>query len=304
MQQQQELAQDEVLDGQAVAEQGGVLEAGLGGFDVPVAEVAPEEGVKTLGVGGELVLLQVLGRAVGQFGEALQDREVVVVELRGVAALQQLREPHDRTQRRLQIVRGDVGEAFQLFVERHQLALALATGIEQREGAQGSGHTHIEPLAGHLGLGAVVVDLVVLDHGGEVVLDVALAELVRARGQVQRAIEGRGLEQLHGVLVRDHPRRLRRGGRCRHLRHYRLCQPPGGFHSWIHHGGGRVRRTHDLHEQGGTARLLRGGHDLRRRHESLAARAGLRQGRRHLHHPRQGPARGNPRRPGSGRART
>ena len=83
---EEELAQDEVLDRETVVDEGRVLEAGLRGFDVPVAEVAPEEGVQSLRVGGEFVLFQILGRAVSQFGEALEDSEVVIVKLRGLDA--------------------------------------------------------------------------------------------------------------------------------------------------------------------------------------------------------------------------
>ena len=83
---QEELAQDEVLNRKAVVNEGRIFEASLGGFDVPVTEVAPEERVQSLRVGGELVFVEVLGRAIGQFGESLQDGEVVIVELRGLDA--------------------------------------------------------------------------------------------------------------------------------------------------------------------------------------------------------------------------
>jgi len=92
VEEQEELAQHEVLDREAVADERGIAQARLGGLDVPVAEVAPEEGVEALGVGRELVLVEVLGRAVGEFGQALEDGEVVVVELRGLEAADHRRE--------------------------------------------------------------------------------------------------------------------------------------------------------------------------------------------------------------------
>ena len=86
VQEQEELAEDEVLHGETIIDQRGVAQSGFRGFDVPVAEVAPEERIETLRVGGELMFVEVLGRAVGEFGETLQDREVIVVELRGLDA--------------------------------------------------------------------------------------------------------------------------------------------------------------------------------------------------------------------------
>ena len=84
VEQEEGLAETEVLNGEAGFFFGRVLEFGLGGLDVPVAEVVPDEGVEALGDGVEFEVFVGFGDAVLGVGELSEDGVVVGVELSGI----------------------------------------------------------------------------------------------------------------------------------------------------------------------------------------------------------------------------
>jgi hypothetical protein len=80
---EEELAEDEVLDGEDVGAGGGVLDAGFRDFDIPVAKVIPEKGVEALGGGGEFVFGEGAFEDAHGVEEGVEEGVVVVVEARG-----------------------------------------------------------------------------------------------------------------------------------------------------------------------------------------------------------------------------
>lgn len=80
VEEEEELAEDEVLDGEAVIFGGEVLIFCFGDFEVPVAEVGPEEGVEVLDGEVEFVDLEVVLDIVEELGEGGEDGVVIGVE--------------------------------------------------------------------------------------------------------------------------------------------------------------------------------------------------------------------------------
>ena len=86
LEEEQELANHQILDREAVGLALRVLQLGLRDLDVPVAEVAPEEAVELLRGGGEFEAGERLLEDTHRVGERREDGVVVLVEERGLEA--------------------------------------------------------------------------------------------------------------------------------------------------------------------------------------------------------------------------
>ena len=90
MEEKERLTEAEVLNCEAGFLLGRILEFRFRGFDVPVAEVVPDEGVERLGNGIKLKVLKTFGNLVLSGCELSENSLVVCIELGGINTVENL----------------------------------------------------------------------------------------------------------------------------------------------------------------------------------------------------------------------